>query len=236
MRRGQSHVVGVALMLSVTVLALGVVTAGVGALFEAQAAGADAKRVADGLDVALDPVETTGAKTAHVAFGDGRLTTAERRLRVLRDGSVVAAVDADALVFTAGDRRVASLAGAIVRGEDPNAWVAREPPIVASRGGGVLVVGAPKLNASHATVAGSGTATLRMNVSHSRSDLGSGSFAVAIESETPNALASYFQAEGTTTSRRDFDGNGIESVVAEYPGTRTGYLVVHDVRLEVGNG
>jgi hypothetical protein len=35
---------------------------------------------------------------------------------------------------------------------------------------------------------------------------------------------------------RDFDGDGVTSVVARYPGERVGYLVVHEMGLEVQNG
>lgn len=234
MNRGQSHVVGVALVLAITVIALGTVTTGIGAVFDAQASSVDANRVAGELDATLQPVERTGPNSGHVAFSDGRLTTVERQLRVLRDGSVVAEVDADALVFTANDRRVAFVGGAIVRGTRGNGWLAREPPLAASDDGGVIAVSAPKLNASHQSVSGGGRARLSTNVSHQRSALGRGTFSVAIETTRPNAFERYFEREGVSTNRRDFDGDGIESVVAEYPGTRRGYLVVHDMRLEVG--
>lgn len=236
MTRAQSHVVGVALMLGLTVLALGTVAAGVGSVFESHATGADAQRVADQLAVTLETDRTTGPRSGRIAFSDGRLASVERQLRVLRDGSVVAETDVDALVFRTGDRRVAYLAGAIVRGQEPNAWLVRDPQIAGATDPGVLVVGAPKLNASHAAVAGGGTATLRTNVTHNRTGLGDGTFAVAIETETPAAFERYFAADGASTSRRRFDSDEVDSVVAEYPASRTGYLVVHDMRTEVGNG
>lgn len=234
MIRGQSHVVGVALMLSLTILALGAITAGVGTLFEAQAASADAGRVADDLDAAIQPVEQTGPGTGRVAFSDGQISTVDRGVRVMRNGSVIREIEAGALVFTADDRRVASVAGAIVRGQGSGSWLVRDPPLAASDGEGVLVVSAPKLNGSGQAVAGAGQATLRTDVSHDRTALGTGTFGVAIESETPAAFERYFEREGVPTTRRDFDGDGVDSVVAAYPGTRRGYLVVHDLGLEVG--
>lgn len=236
MRRAQSHVVGVALMLSLTVLALGLITAGIGGVFQAQTANADAQRVANDLETALQPVTTTGSDSARLAFGGGRLDTEPRQLRVVRDDTIVAEVDVDALVFTANERRVSFLSGAIVRGRGESAWLARDPPVAASNGSGVLAVSAPALNASGRSVAGGGTTTLRTNVSHDRRQLGRGTFAVVLETETPKPVETYFEAQNATTARRDFDGDGIPSVVATYPGTRTGYLVVHDMRLEVDDG
>lgn len=236
MSRGQSHVLGVALMLAVTVVALGTITAGIGTVFDAHAAQADAQRVADDLASALRPVETTGTRVGAVSFSDGRLEMVPRELRVLRDGSVVAVVRVDALVFTAGDHRVAAVSGAIVRGPAGGAWLHRDPPIVGSRGDGVLAIGAARLNASNVSVSGTGRTTIETNVTHARSTLGPGTYEIRLETATPRAFRPYFEAANATVTRRDFDGDGVPSVVATYPGHRTGYLVVHDMRLEVGDG
>jgi len=236
MSRGQSHVVGVAVMLGVTVVALGTVTAGIGVVFDAHAASADAERVADDLDAAIQPVATTGPREGSVAFSDGSLRSASRQLRVYRNGSLVREIEVGALEFAAADRRVAAVAGAVVRGQDGGAWLHREPPIVGSAEDGVLAIGAVRLNASDVAVSGSGRTTLHTNVSHARQSLGSGQFTLELETATPSAFEGYFEAADATTTRRDRDGDGVPSVVARYPGTATGYLVVHDVRLEVTDG
>lgn len=234
-RRGQSHVVGVAILLAITTLSLGVLTAGVGGLVESNAAAADADRVADGF-VAMRPAESTGVRRHRLSFGEGRLSVESRTVRVLDEAGVVASHDAQALIFETGDRRVAFLAGAVVRGSEGNAGVTRPPPL--STSDSLLVVGLPVLNASGPdAVGGSGatTLTLRTDTSHDRRDLGSGTYRVAVETATPDAWAAYFAEKGATTTRRDFDGDGTESVVAAFPGERTAYLVVHDARLEVGS-
>jgi len=235
--RAQSNVVGVALLLAVTVIALGALTAGVGTMVTENAETADANRVADGFDAALRPVETTGADRGRVQFVDGQLRTVERDLRVT-DGTATYTVEVDALVYESGDRRVTFLAGAIVRGAGEGARLHRRPPITASRrAGGVLVVGAPSLNASSVGLSGSGTVTalLRTNVTHERVDLGRSQFRVAVETETPRAWVTAFERLNATVlaTDRDLDGDGVPSVVAEFPGTRRGYLVIHDMRLEV---
>jgi len=236
--RAQSHVVGVALLMGVTVLALAGLTASIGALVEANAATADATRVADELDGALDPVETTGRNSGRVHFTAGTLETVEREVRILDASGVRTTVDAGGLVFESGDQRVAYVTDAVLRGTGENAWLYDAPPVTAERDGDVVVVSVTRLNASGIAVGGTGgtAVTLRSNVSHERRRLGTGTHGVAIETTTPEPLVRWFRDRNATTGRRDFDGDGVGSVVARFPGDRTGYLVVHDVRLEVGHG
>lgn len=236
--RAQSNVVGVALLLGITVLALGSLTASIGVVVEENAATADATRVAANVDEALDPVEATGIHRGRVSFTEGELGTAERDLRVLDESGVVRRVGVDALVFNAGRRRVTFVAGAIVRGTDTGGTMYARPPVTSSPRSGVLVVGAAKLGAANESVASNGGATVRLrtNVTHDRSKLGNGTYRVAVETTTPGAWRRYFEGENATVTTRDFDGDGVESVVARYPGTRVAYLVVHDMRLEVANG
>lgn len=224
-------------MLGLTVAALGALTAGVGTVLESQAAAADADRVASDLDAALDE-RAHGYHSGRVRFSEGSLSTVDRTVRVVRNGSVVGEVDAGGLVFESGDRRAAYVAGAVVRGRGGGAWLTEAPSVTGSERNGVVVVGVPRLGAGEVGVGGTGgtAATLETNVTHSRLDLGRGEFGVAIETATPDALARHFREANATVSRRDFDGDGTPSVVARYPGRRQGYLVVHDLALEVGNG
>lgn len=232
--RGQANVVGVAILVGVTVVALGTLTASIGAVVEEDAARADARRVADGLDTALEPIEATGPRRGTVAFTDGELTPVERQVRVLNESGVVATVDADALVFEAGTRRVTYLAGAVVRGRSPGATMRTEPPITASRAGGALVVGVARLGDGLDPVGGGGRVALRTNVTHERTALGDGTFRVAVETTTPRPWRTYFEEAGATVTTRNIDGDGTPSVVARYPGERTAWLVVHALRAEVG--
>ena len=232
--RAQSHVVGVALMLGLATIALGALTVGVGGLLDAQAASADAERVATDFDEGLQAVERTGHHSHDVAFTEGRLGTESRTLRLIRNGSVVESHNVDALVFESGDRRVAAVAGAVIRGTEGNAWLVSEPPISESERSGVLVVGAPVLGTDHVAVSGeNGQATLRTNISHTDTELGRGRYAVTIETATPGPLERHLEAQNATTERRTFAGDDHSSVVARYPGTREGYLVVHNINLEV---
>lgn len=240
--RGQSNVVGVALLLGVTVVALGTLTASVGVVVERNAANADAARVAADFEEALAPVETTGRNRGRVSFTDGTLRTVERELRILDESGVVQTHQVDGLTFAAGHNRVAFLSGAIVSGHDGGTRLHRPPPITASDGGsdGVLVVGAAVLNASQVAVSGAATdgIVLRTTVTHERIALGNGTYRVAVETRDPGAWGEFFRRQGATveTTDRDFDDDGTGSVVARFPGDRVAYVVVHDMRLEVGRG
>lgn len=232
--RAQSHVVGVALMLGLAVVALGTLTVGVGTLVDSQAAGADAQQVATDLDRAVIGAERTGFHSHEISFSGGQLTTEDRTLRVLDGGSVIAEYDVDALVFENGDHRVVSLAGAVLHETGSGAVLTSSPPITHSESNEVVVVGATVLNTDHDAVSGGGVRrAIETNVSHQRYDLGTGEFAVAIETETPDAFERHY--EDLPVDSRQFAGDETDSVVVTFPGTRQGYLVVHDLRLEVNN-
>ena len=240
--RAQSNVVGVALLLGVTVVALGTLTATVGVVVERNAANADAARVAADFDQALSPVETTGRSRGRVSFTDGRLRTAVRELRLLNESGPVQTVQVDGLQFASGRNQVTFLAGAITSEHDGHARLRRPPPITASADGGsqgVLIVGAPVLNASQVAISGAADGVvLRTTVTHRRVALPTGTYRVAIETEAPEVWSEYFRRQNATVvaTDREFDGDGVESVVAQFPGDRVAYLVVHDMRLEVTRG
>ncbi|NHN42222.1 type IV pilin [Halorubellus sp. JP-L1] len=234
----QSHVVGVALLLGVTVVAMAAVTAGVGSTVDSGVARADADRAADAF-ADVDAVSRTGPGTERVAFADGHLSTVERDVRVLDgDGDVVRRVRSDALVFEAGDRRVAYLAGAVVRGNAGNAWLVEDPPIAV--GEDDLLVGAPALGPDASSgargeyaVGGRGRASLAVDVEHDRETLPADAYRLAVETTTPGPWRRYFESLGATVDTRDVDGDGVESVVASFPGSRRLHLVVHALDLEV---
>ena len=231
--RGQSNVVGVALLLGVAVVSMGALTAAVGVVVESSAGQADAERVATDLDSALQPVAATGPHRARVTFSEGRLGPVDRNLEIRESGTVLERVAVDALVYESGDRRVAFLAGGIVRGGPGRAWVESAPPITADDD--VLVVGAPRLGDEVGSVGGSGgvTATVETDVSHRRRPLGEGEFTVALETSTPSAWERAFEKRGATVRR---EPGTPPTVVATFEGERTGYLVVHDLDAEVSGG
>lgn len=227
--KAQANVVGIAILLGVTVLALGGLTASVGTVVDEHAASADARRVAAGFDRAIQPVRTTGVRRGSISFTSGRLHTEPRDLRVLNATGTVAQIRVNALMFDADDRGVTTLAGAILVRGDRWARVERGPPFAV--GPDVLVVGAPRLNGSvHVGGSGGTTVTLETRVTHERRSLGHGSYRIAVETATPAAWERYFEQRGIAVApRRDFDGDGVVSVIAAFPDERVAYLVVHDV-------
>jgi hypothetical protein len=236
--RAQANVVGVALLLGVAVVSLGTLTAAVGTVVEDHTARADTARVATDLDAALDPVETTGRNRGRVSFSEGRLRTVERDLRVLDGDGVVERVRVGALVYERpGGGRVAFVGGTLVSGQGAGAAVVTPPLVTSARPDdgdpGVLVVGAARLGGATETVAGGGTVTLRTDVSHDRTDLGTGRYRVAVETRAPRPLAESFRERGATVTTRDIDGDDVASVVVSFDGEHRAYLVVHDLSLEV---
>lgn len=236
-RRAQANVVGVAILVGLTMLSLGALTATVGTVVDSNAAAADADRVADDLDAAIRPVEATGPHEGRVAFTDGRLRTANRSLRVLENGSVVAAADVGGLVYESGRYRVVAVGGAVVRDHGGSASMAVDPPLSVSRG--TVLVGVADLGLDrHWSVGGGGTTRVRLatDVTHERRELGDGTYAVAVETDAPEAWERYFERLGADVERRRFEGDEHPSVVARFDGERTGYLVVHELDLEVRRG
>ncbi|WP_435335174.1 DUF7289 family protein [Haloarchaeobius sp. TZWWS8] len=233
--RGQSNVIGVALLLGITVVALGALTASIGVAVEEGAASADASRVIDGMDAALRPVQVTGSHVGDLHATDGRLRTVSRTVRLLNDSGTVESVEADALVYESGGQRVTFLSGGIVRGDGPGARMARAPPFVAAPGDGVLVVGVATLDERAAVSIGGQPVTLATNVSHSRRTLPEDTYRLAVETETPAAWRTHFEEMGATVTSRDIDGDGVESTIATFDGDRVAYFVVHSMRLDVGD-
>ncbi|MFQ3320287.1 MAG: hypothetical protein ACI8UR_000436 [Natronomonas sp.] len=233
MNRGQSNVVGVALLLGIAVISMGTLTAAVGVIVDSTAAEADAERVATDFDSALEPVAATGPQRGQVTFSEGSIQASDRTIELRRDGTVVERIAVDALVFESGDRRVAFQSGAIIRGRGEAAWMASPPPITVDED--VLVIGIARLGDDVGGVSGSGgvTASVETDVGHDRRRLGDATFTVAIETAVPAAWERWLTEHGADVERR---GGNPPTVVATFEGDRTGYLVVHDLRAEVDAG
>ncbi|WP_311171425.1 DUF7289 family protein [Halobellus ordinarius] len=234
--RGQAAVVGVALLLGLTVLAVGGLTATAGSIVEDGASSAAATRVGDDLATALGP--GPGERETTLELVSGTIRVVNRSVWLLDDDGVVWAGHAGAIVYTDGDRRVTSFAGAVVRSDGREGRLIAPSRIAPANG--TLYVGVPVLNASGADGIATGghriAVTLRTDARTDRIDLPEGDYRVAVETETPAVWERHLQERGATTTRRDIDGDGIPSVVASFEGERTVHLVVHDVALAVEVG
>jgi hypothetical protein len=229
--RGQSTPIGVAVLLAVTVVSMSALTVAVGSVVQEGASEAEARDAAAAMEAAL-ATDRSGPTERRLALHEGRLRTAERSIRVLDGTRVAFERSAGGLVFAAGDRRVRHVAGATVRETGTGAALATAPSLsVRDR---TLFLGVPVLGASAVAVDGPGTVALRTNVTHDRRRLTGGGYAVAIETRTPAVWERWFADLGASTTRRSFDDDGVQSVVARFPGVRDVYLFVHELNLEVG--
>jgi flagellin-like protein len=221
--RGQSHVVGVAILLAVTVVSLGGLTATVADTVDAGTDHVAERQAATQLADAVQPRRVTGTHTGRLAVGSGRIETVPRTVRLLNDSGTVRRVAVDALVYRTDDTRAATVAGAVVRGRPGAATVVRRPSL--RRAADTLVVGVATLGDRENQI------PLRTNVSHHATRYPTDTWRVAIETATPDAVAASLDTAGDTT-RRDFDDDGVPSVVVRVTDRRV-VFVVHALRLEV---
>ena len=235
-QRAQSNVVGVALLIGLTMLSLGALTATVGTVLDDNAAVGDVERVANDLDDAVAPTETTGSHAGRVTFTDGALRTEERTVRVLRDGDLVVERSTTALVYDRGDYGVTAVAGAVVRDHAGSRSMAANPPVSVSES--VIVVGVAAIEAGTIAIEGGPTTrTLDTEVSHDRVvESESGEWAVAVETPDPEPWDRSFTERGANVETREFAGDDQPSVVATFEGDRTAHVVVHHVDAEVRDG
>lgn len=238
--RGQSSVVGVAILIGITMLALGSMAATVGGVVNDAATDADVKRVTADFEQAFQPIETTGQHRSRIRFGSGALLTETRTVRILNQSGTVESYGTNAVTYVpsgnaqsgGSERRVTFLAGAILVTQGDYTRVVRQPPIAS--GAGVLVVGLPTLTDAVSIGGSRLDLTVVTRVSHSRRTLGTDDWRVAVETTTPDAWNRSLTQTGASSIRtRDFDGDGVPSVVATYDTRRTAHLVVHDMTLEV---
>ena len=234
--RGQTAVVGVAVLLALTVLAVGGLTATAGSIVDDGATTAAATRVGADLAAALGPAPEDPETT--IELTDGTIRVVNRSVWLLRGDDVVWAGHAGAVVYADGDHRVTGFAGAVVRSDGTGSRMIAPGRIAPADGS--LYVGVPVLNATGADGIATGdrrlAVTLRTDAATARDTLPAGDYRVAIETTHPGAWERYFADRGAETERRDIDGDGTPSVVASFDGPRTVHLVVHDVRLDLGVG
>lgn len=231
--RAQSSVVAVAVLLAATALAIGVLTASIGAVVSDRAAASDADRVA----AAVADVTRPGGPGPHherLTVSGGTVETRPREVRLLNDSGVVHVVAADALVYRAGTHRVASVAGGLSVDAGGGAVLERGPGLAV--GNETVVLGVTSLNGSVGldVAEGSGARlSLRTDVAYERWTYPADEYRIAIETTSPAAWERHFEARGFETDRVDVDGDGVPSVVVVLDG-RDVDLVVRDLALEVG--
>jgi hypothetical protein len=234
--RGQSAIIGVALLLGLTIVSVGVLTAGTGILVDEAAKGADAKRVADRMATAYNPSTLEGSATLSLALTGGQVSTAERRITVRRFGDVVAAFDTNVLQFEEGNHQVTVIGQAIVRGQAGRARFVRTPRLVTlfgSDGDRTLSISIVALAGRiDQTVTNQEPLRLHLNGSHDRRNPGAGRYTISIETATPGIWQDYLTDIARSVRIVGDDSSGTKLVVAELGRVSRARLIVHRVEVE----
>ena len=230
--RGQSNVVGVALLVAVTVVSVGSMTVVVGDVVERRADAAASDAAVSTFEEGLDP-HRTGPSREPFAVPAGSVRVVDRTVRVRAGTRTVLTIDADAVVYRIDNRRVASVAGAIVRGSSGRATAVR--PLSFADADGTVLFGVTALGVEGAVATDARGAVLRSNVTHDRRRYDAANHRIAIETTTPAALAETVP-DTAGTSRRDFDGDGVPSLVVDPSGGGRLVVTVHRLDLEVQPG
>lgn len=233
--RGQANVVGVALLLGIGVVAIGLLTASVGGLVDAQLAAADADAATTGFSELRDGVFAGTNESYSLRVADGDLSRVNRTVRLLPDGGENRTYDADGYAATFGGHRVAFVGGAVVRGTGDEARLVTPPPL--SFAGDAAFLSLSTLTAASTDGGGlGGGAKLRTETNRTVTDLPRDSYTVAVETATPAAWERAFEARGYNATRTDFDGDGVTSVAATVPEERTLAVARYDVTVVVDRG
>ncbi|ELZ72949.1 hypothetical protein C457_03271 [Haloferax prahovense DSM 18310] len=233
--RGQANMVGVALLLGIGVVAIGLLTASVGGLVDAQIATADADAAADGFSSLRDGVAAGANDSYPIRVTDGDLSRVNRSVRIIPEAGTNRTYDADGYVADLGGQRVAFVGGAVVRGTGDRAVLVTPVPL--SFAGDAAFLTVPVLTADATDGGGlGGGAALRTRTTRTVTDLPTDGYAVAIETATPVAWERAFEGRGFDTSRADFDSDGTESVVAVVSGDRTLTVARYDLAVVVDRG
>jgi len=235
--RAQSNVIGVALLIGLTMVSLGALTATVGTVVDSNAAVGDVDRVASDLDGAIEPLESTGTGTGRVTYTEGSLGAEARTVRVFRDDDLVVSRETDAIVYERGEYGVTAVGGAVIRDHAGSRSVESAPPVSASAE--VVTIGVVDLAVEDVAVDGSGpvTRTLVSDVAHERVVEGdSGEWTVTVETPHADPWVRSFEDAGATVYTGQFDEDEHGSVVATFEGDRRGHVVVHQVETEGRDG
>jgi flagellin-like protein len=232
-RRGQASIIGVAVLVTVTVISIGALTMAAGTFVEDSVAAANTQRVADD----LAGIGENGDDATRIEFSRGTLRVEPRSVRLLRGERSVVTVEADALVYESRGRRVAAVGGLLVEGQPGRARLRGPLPVVV--GEDRLLVDVVALNTSGPDAVGGSSpvsVTVRTNATHEYRAFEESQYAIAVETTTPKAWERAFATAGVELSRRDFDEDGVPSVVATVPDPVTVDLAIHDLRAVVRRG
>ncbi|WP_020222945.1 DUF7289 family protein, partial [Halarchaeum acidiphilum] len=176
----------------------------------------------------------TGHESVRVPASAGRLRTAARDVRVLDANGTVRRYRTNAVIFETGERGVTSVAGAIVVRD--HGWARVTRPVRATATSDALVLDVVVVD-GELDVSGRGPGIrIRTNATGTRDALAGGTYRLAVETSTPEAFARYYERHasgGRVLGERDYDGDGVSSVVIGFPPAARAYVLTHDVEVAV---
>lgn len=228
--RGQSTVVGVAVLLAVTMASIAVLTAGVGTVIDDAATAAEVDQVTDRLVTLFPHGSPAEARSGPVHVTTGTFATVERQFRVLTDEGVIFTRDVDALRYTSGTRQVTVHTGAVIRGTGDAARFRRPPAlsVAADNGSRTVYLAVPTVETTVSrTVVHPTRLAVTVDATADRRSLPAGEYRIAFETTAVTPWRTWLESKGYATTVRDLDGDGVPSVVATIPaGSRVAIVVI----------
>lgn len=233
--RGQSAIIGVALLLAITVVSVGVLTAGTGILVDEAAQEADLERIGQRFVAGYQPATLDGSTTMALSLTGGHLDSSPRTITITRSGDVVTRVQTVAIRYERAGRAVTVLGGAVLQSRADGARFIREPNVVTRFGGDgdrvltlSLVVLLGQVDEQIDEPRG---VRLAFDATHEWRDPGAGRYTVRVETVTPAAWARYFEEVGGDVRVTERPGEEVSVVIAELGRVTEARLIVHHVEV-----
>ncbi|WP_330631336.1 DUF7289 family protein [Halocatena halophila] len=226
--RGQSHVVGVALLLAITIISMSVLTMSVGTLIDAGQSRDEHERVGTALERLNDP--SSPDRTSLTAT-IGTISTAPREITVSTSTGADYRFETTAIVYTNGHHRVSTLCGAVISGQPGNAWFRSTPRVFSPESASVRLIRLTAISTSgFDRLQGAHTFNRQRSRTHHSHDTLTGS--LSIETATPGPFERFFRARGYAPSREDPDSDGIPSVSVSFTQKRRTILMIRNITVE----
>lgn len=222
-----------ALLLAITAISLGALTATVGVLVEGNAAAATGDAVGEGLTTVVAP-GPAGVRRTTVPLGDGTLTTANRTIRIENETAELVRLNGSAVRWSGSSRGVVATGGAVASLRPGGARLVHEPVVAVDDR--TVLLGLTAIRGDPVAIDGgraSSRVTLAANASVARRRFPTGNYSLAVETAAPAAWERVLTERNATVDRTDPDGDGVVTVVGRFPAERRLDLAVRTVRLEV---
>lgn len=234
-RRGQSAIIGVALLLTITVVSVGLLTAGTGILVDEAAQEADIERIGEAFTSGYRPATLEGSTTMALSLTGGKLVTAPRAITISRYGDIVTRVQTLALKYERSGRSVTVHGGGVLQDRADGATFIRDPNVITRFGGDgdrVLTIALVVLSGNvDERVEDPRRVRLEFEATHERRALGAGRYTVRVETATPGAWVRYFEEAGAEVRLQEGTDDEVDVVIADLGRVTEARLILHHVEV-----